>query len=92
VFKWTSVALLILMALGTCLWPIKWIIVPVYLLRTMTANCTVALSRSVLMDFVPKVRLILFSEQKLKTSVFKNTFSHCTGHSVSAALSFMIIT
>jgi hypothetical protein len=54
-FKLIAVALLTVMALETHLWQYKWIIAPIYLLRTSGANCTQALSRSVLMDFVPKV-------------------------------------
>ena len=55
-YKWAAVALLALMALAPGLWRVKGLIVPIYLLRSCAANCTRALSRSILMDFVPKVR------------------------------------
>lgn len=58
-YKCFAVALLLLMALDPSLWAIKWIIVPVYLVRTCAANCTRAIARSVLMDYVPKVRATL---------------------------------
>jgi hypothetical protein len=55
-FKAVAVGLLALMALDTRLWALPSLIVPIYLVRTMLANCTRALSRSILMDYVPKVR------------------------------------
>ena len=54
-FKIVAVALLTLMALDTRLWAMPALIVPIYLVRTMMANCTRALARSILMDYVPKV-------------------------------------
>ena len=54
--RWLGVALLLLMAAAPCLWPVPVAILPIYLVRTACANGTSALGRSILMDFVPKVR------------------------------------
>ena len=54
--RWLGVLLLLVMALARSVWSIKVVIVPLYLVRTACANCTSALARSILMDFVSKVR------------------------------------
>ena len=54
-FKATAAGLLTLMALDTRLWAMPAVVVPVYLVRTALANCTRAINRSILMDYVPKV-------------------------------------
>lgn len=54
--RWVGVALLLVMAAFPRLWPLPGAIIPIYLSRTACANGTSALARSILMDFVPKVR------------------------------------
>lgn len=54
--RWLGVALLLVMAGAPSLWPLPSLIIPIYLVRTACANGTSALARSILMDFVPKVR------------------------------------
>jgi MFS family permease len=56
-FRWLGVALMVIMALAHRLWTLQWVILPIYLLRTACANCTSPIARSILMDFVSKVRL-----------------------------------
>lgn len=55
-FKLVAVVLLLLMAAAPRLWHVTAAIVPIFLARTTAANSTSALGRSVLMDYVPKVR------------------------------------
>lgn len=56
VHRWLGVLLLLVMALARSVWSVKAVILPLYLARTACANCTSALARSILMDFVSKVR------------------------------------
>ena len=59
-YKLVAVGLLALMALYTPLWSMPALIAPIFLVRSMCSNCTRALSRSILMDYVPKVRITAF--------------------------------
>jgi len=57
-FQSVGVSLLFVMGLFPSIWTIRWLILPVYILRTMANNCCYAIIRSLLMDYVPKVGLL----------------------------------
>lgn len=50
-----AVAMLAFMALCKWTWSMPAIILPVYIIRFALGNCTYALSKSILNDYVPKV-------------------------------------
>ena len=54
-----GVSLLFVMGLFPSIWTARWLILPVYIARTMANNCCYAIIRSLLMDYVPKVSKIL---------------------------------
>ena len=56
-FQSLGVSLLFVMGLFPSIWTVRWVILPVYILRTMANNCCYAIIRSLLMDYVPKVTL-----------------------------------
>ena len=56
-FQSVGVSLLFVMGLFPAIWTRRWLILPVYILRTMANNCCYAIIRSLLMDYVPKVGL-----------------------------------
>ena len=53
-----AVGLLLLMALCQWTWARPFIILPMYVMRYALANCTYAISKSILNDYVPKVRCL----------------------------------
>ena len=55
-FQSLGVSLLFVMGLFPTIWTTRWLILPVYIVRTMANNCCYAIIRSLLMDYVPKVR------------------------------------
>ena len=57
-FQSVGVSLLFVMGLFPSIWTVRWLILPVYILRTMANNCCYAIIRSLLMDYVPKVGLL----------------------------------
>lgn len=54
--RFLSVAALLVMALCEWTWKLPYIILPLYTVRFALANCTYAVSKSILNDYVPKVR------------------------------------
>ena len=54
-FQAMGVSLLFVMGLFPSIWTVGWLIMPVYILRTICNNCCYAIIRSLLMDYVPKV-------------------------------------
>ena len=50
-----AISLLVFMALCQQSWSHRAVIIPIYILRFALANCTYALSKSILNDYVPKV-------------------------------------
>ena len=54
--KLVGALLLVWMGAAPAIWANKPLVVTVYLLRTCANNSTYALQKSILMDFVPKVR------------------------------------
>ena len=54
-FQAMGVSLLFVMGLFPSIWTVGWLILPVYILRTVCNNCCYAIIRSLLMDYVPKV-------------------------------------
>ena len=58
-FKATAVVLLAVIGLFPGLWS-KWgIIIPMYVVRTAIMNSAFPLQKSILMDYVPKVKFML---------------------------------
>ncbi len=47
------------LALGSSMWSVTWIMVPLFVLRLAALEACVPLIHSLLMDFVPKVWCIL---------------------------------
>ena len=55
-FQSIGVSLLFVMGLCPSIWTTRWLILPIFIVRTMANNCCYAIIRSLLMDYVPKVR------------------------------------
>lgn len=53
-FRVVGISLLVIMGSMKSSWTLPHVIIPIYIARTMFMNCTSALSKSVLMDFVSK--------------------------------------
>ena len=64
-FQAVGVSLLFYMGLAPAMWSRLWIILPVFVLRTAANNSCYAITRSLLMDYVPKVRCITRSTWQL---------------------------
>ena len=56
--KFMGIGLLLLMGLAPQLWTNLAVIIPVYIVRTAVINSAYPLQKSILMDYVPKVRLL----------------------------------
>ena len=58
--KFSGVTLLAILGLHPRLWSQPWLVIPIYCVRTSLINASYPLQKSILMDFVPKVGLLIW--------------------------------